>query len=165
MKARNQLNFQAMKRTFAIGLFTLLALFVTESCSNDKQDCASGEETLESTVKSGKVSELALLMREMFEEADSIKAQVERGEAVTINLDHEKILSAHATEPEKVASPKYQAFASSYLESIESLKSAEPGEMLSIYDNMIGNCMACHKSICPGPLVRIKKLQRSNQSD
>ncbi|MCB0839161.1 MAG: hypothetical protein KDD99_20960, partial [Bacteroidetes bacterium] len=64
-----------------------------------------------------------------------------------------------ATEPEKAASDEFKAFANGYLESVKNMQSASPTEMVSLYDNMVENCMSCHRAICPGPLTRIKKLQ------
>lgn len=104
-------------------------------------------------------SELAILMREMFEEAKRIKKQVQNGETVTVKLDHEKILSAHATEPDKAASPKFKSWASAYLAGIESLKNAKPYEAETAYRSLVNNCLNCHKSLCPGPIVRINKLK------
>ena len=95
----------------------------------------------------------------MFDEAQQIKQQIANNEPITINLDHEKILTAHATEPEKAASAKYKAFANAYLQSMKSLKTANPSELVDVYDNLVANCMGCHKALCPGPIVKIKKLQ------
>lgn len=104
-------------------------------------------------------SELALLMRAMYDEAQLIKTQIENGEPVQINLDHEAILTAHATEPEKAGSEAYQAYAQAYLESVKNLQDAAPEQLVSLYDHLVNNCMVCHKALCPGPIVKIKKLQ------
>ncbi len=105
-------------------------------------------------------SELALLMRAMYDEAELIGKQLKNEEQVTINLDYEKILSAHATEPEKAKSPEYLAFAKAFLSNIDSLKVYEGEQAKVFYKNMVSNCMSCHQALCPGPVMRIKKLNK-----
>lgn len=104
-------------------------------------------------------SELALLMRAMADDLEKVKAQIEAGDSVFLSLDHEKILTAHATEPEKAASAEFQAYANHYLETLEVLKIAGPEDFVSIYSNLVDGCASCHQAMCPGPLVRIRKLQ------
>lgn len=134
----------------ALCLFTFYALGV--SCSE------------ENTVKQRPLnpngdSELALLMRAMFDEAQQIKQQIANGDSITLSLDHEKILSAHATEPRKAASPEYKAFAKSYLQTIKNLETVSYAQRADVYDNLVANCMTCHQAMCPGPIVKIKKLR------
>lgn len=104
-------------------------------------------------------SELALLMRSMFEEAEQIKEQVKKGEKPQIKLDHGKILTAHATEPEKAASKEFKDFAKMYLANLEQLKKAKPENVEMVYQSLVQSCMSCHQQLCPGPVVRIKKLR------
>jgi hypothetical protein len=143
-------------RTIA-GLLLVFTLAV--SCAEKKQEPSAGEEQVQKPLNPNGDSELALLMREMFDEAQLIKTQIDNGDPVEVNVEHEKILTAHATEPEKAASEEYRAFAGLYLKSIESLRSANAEEAGAIYSNVVVNCMACHKELCPGPVVKIKKLQ------
>lgn len=104
-------------------------------------------------------SELALLMRDMYEEALRVKYELAAGRPATLNIDHEAILTAHATEPEKAASAEYKAFARGYLATIDNLRKANAGEIAPLYDQLVGSCMGCHEALCPGPIARIKKLQ------
>ena len=103
-------------------------------------------------------SELALLMRAMFDDAQAMKEQIEEGKQPRPTLDYQKILSAEATEPEKAASNTYKVHALSYLQTIKALQEAEAPQAASLYKNMVNSCMGCHKALCPGPTVRIKKL-------
>ena len=108
-------------------------------------------------------SELALLMRDMYSEAERIKEQIAEGEKITISLDHGKILTAHATEPEKAASKEFKAFSQLYLNNIEQLKDSKGEEASKYFSKLVDNCMSCHQAICPGPLVKIKKLKKSKK--
>ncbi|WP_156825935.1 hypothetical protein [Lewinella cohaerens] len=147
-------------RTTLIITICLLSLFAMGvSCSEDSKDCSSTEEQIQKPLNPNGDSELALLMRAMFDEAQRIKKQIANNEPVTLTLDHDKILTAHATEPEKAASEEYKAFAAAYLQTIKSLETASQAQIIDVYDGMVNNCMTCHKALCPGPMVRIKKLQ------
>tara|TARA_B100000965_G_scaffold376175_1_gene369228 strand:- start:128 stop:601 length:474 start_codon:yes stop_codon:yes gene_type:complete len=105
-------------------------------------------------------SELALMMRALYEEADSVRKQIAEGKKVNLSLDHSRILSAHATEPEKVATAEYKGFAQLYLHHVKQLQGAEGEEAQASFNALVESCLSCHKALCPGPVVRIKKLQK-----
>ena len=148
-----------MKNSLKIITCLLLLFALAVSCSEEKKDYSNIENRIQKPINPNGDSELALLMRAMFEEALQIKQQIANGEPINLNINHEKILTAHATEPEKAASAEYKAFANVYLQTIKSLQTANPIQQVNLYDNMVNNCMTCHKALCPGPMVRIKKLQ------
>ncbi|TCP22888.1 hypothetical protein EV195_11015 [Tenacibaculum skagerrakense] len=134
-------------------IIALILTLITTSCETQKED-------INKKIKSpNQDSELALLMREMYDEAIMNKKNITNNKPLKINLDHEKILNAIATEPEKAASSEFKAFANSYLQSIEKLKYSNSHQKKEYFENVVNNCMACHQTLCPGPLVRIKKLQ------
>jgi hypothetical protein len=103
-------------------------------------------------------SELAMLMRAMFEDAEQMKAAIARGEKPVPAFDHARLLTAHATEPEKAASAEYQVWAQSYLQTLQALQNGDLAMAPDLFDNMVGTCMGCHTELCPGPKVRIQKL-------
>ena len=146
--------------TIAKITLALLLLFVLGvACTEDQTETPQVEKTNQQPINPNGDSELALLMRDMYDEARRIKKQIANGEPVTITLDHEAILTAHATEPDKAASETYKAFANSYLQTIEGLKVAPPERRVDIYDQMVSTCMGCHQQLCPGPMMRIRHLQ------
>lgn len=102
-------------------------------------------------------SELTLLMRDMYNYYDSIKVDISNGtleEDVQIFQDIHK---AVATSPEKSSSELYQGMASIYVQSAERLNSPKVNQR-DAFNLMVDNCMNCHQQMCPGPMVRIKKL-------
>lgn len=105
-------------------------------------------------------SELALMMRALYDEADSVRKQIAKGQKVNLSLDHGRILNAHATEPEKVATAEYKGFAQLYLHHVQQLQGAEGEEAQAHFNALVESCLSCHKALCPGPVVRIKKLQK-----
>jgi len=148
-----------MKNYLKITAFSLVIFTMIAACGEAKKEASNDQDRAVQPVNPNGDSELALLMREMFDEAQAIKTQIDKGDPIEVNVAHEKILTAHATEPDKAASEEYRAFADLYLRSIDNLRSAKPDDVGPIYNNMVVNCMACHKELCPGPLVKIKKLQ------
>lgn len=103
-------------------------------------------------------SELALLMREMFEDGMRIKEQIEKGEQPKVLKKFEAIHTAAATQPEKVNDPAFDAFADTYLGLLKNLESADKAQIPQLHNVMVESCMNCHRTFCPGPMVRIKKL-------
>lgn len=101
-------------------------------------------------------SELALLMRNMFEESDSLKQLVLEGKSLSGLEKYEDIHSAIPTDP-TVTGPVFEAFANAYIESIKALENSDSTSVAN-FNNMVNQCMNCHTEFCPGPKKRIKKL-------
>lgn len=139
-------------------LICLLVLYtVLSSCDNGQTKAKTSSGQVEPINPNGD-SELALLMREMYYEMEDLKKGLTKEQSVKIEVDHQAIITAHGTEPEKVASKEYKAFAKSYLSAIDQLKTAQPGDAQAAFSSVVSNCMSCHQAMCPGPIVRIKKL-------
>lgn len=134
----------------AIALFPLCCLLVWQACSDEKT-CAA-------PLNPNGDSELALLMRQMFDDGMRVKQQIEQGEKVSIAVDFEKIRSAKATDPEKMQPAEFQDLAVAYVEAMHALKATGPEEAEARYAAVVSSCMNCHHRICPGPMVRIKKM-------
>jgi hypothetical protein len=103
-------------------------------------------------------SELAILMRDMFDEGMLVKQSIIKGENPEMQLNYDHIHTATPTEEGKNKSTEYQLFAKAYAASVERFKNSTATDRPAAYQNMIDNCMSCHKSVCQGPMVRIKKM-------
>ena len=101
-------------------------------------------------------SELALLMRDMFTESDSLKQLVMNGKALSGLNKYEQIHTAIATDP-TVRGPVFDAFSDAYIEAIRQLETSDTTSTQQ-FNNMVTQCMNCHTEFCPGPRKRIKKL-------
>src|SRR5687768_16695945 len=106
-------------------------------------------------------SELAILMRDMFDEGMVIKQSVIHGNNPELKLEYHHINTATPTEAGKNVSLEYQLFAKAYEASIERFKNGTDADRPAAYQNMVDNCMNCHRAICPGPMVRIQKMYLS----
>jgi len=103
-------------------------------------------------------SELAVHMRDLSTDVELIKEQVLAREAVTVKVDPKHILQAEPTEAGKTELPDYIAYAEAYIHSVNMLENSGPDDAPLFYTSMVNSCINCHKSMCPGPVVRIKKL-------
>jgi len=101
-------------------------------------------------------SELALLMRDMFEESDSLKQLVISGKELSGLKKYQDIHSAIPTDP-TVTGPIFEAFAEAYIESIKALEKSDSSSVFK-FNHMVDQCMNCHTEFCPGPKKRIKQL-------
>ena len=103
-------------------------------------------------------SELAILMRDMYDEGMLVKQSIINGEEAELKVKYHHLTTATPTEAGKNESLEYQLFAKAYEASIERFKNSSAADRPAAYQNMIDNCMSCHRQICPGPMVRIKKM-------
>jgi len=104
-------------------------------------------------------SELALLMKEIHEDAKKWRAELEAGEQPTDSLKiYEELVTSTPTKAE-VKGPVYESFAAMYQSRLDSMFYA--GELdvaKEAYNNLVSSCVDCHGEYCPGPIPTIKKL-------
>jgi cytochrome c553 len=133
----------------------LLVLLVVYACAENQVD--KGESQKE--MKMAEFSELALLMKEIHEDAKKWKAELEAGERPTDSLKiYEKIVTSTPTKAE-VKGPVFEGFASMYQARLDSLFYAGELDMAKdAYNNLISSCVDCHGEYCPGPIPTIEKL-------
>ncbi len=137
----------------------LLLLYIFGvSCGIENQASSNDKNQMQATMTRKGDSALTLLMREMFDDVQAIKQAIENGDSIKLSVDHEKILSAQATQPEKVFTEAYQAFAVTYLQALKNIQTVHASQQMEAYGSLVKNCMTCHQSLCPGPIVKIKKL-------
>jgi hypothetical protein len=99
---------------------------------------------------------MALMMRMMAENADSMRVQLLRGE----KLSSEKypFLRFYLAEPTDTSVLKMQFFENARLfqESYTSL--FKNSNQKQLYNVVVGKCINCHEMYCNGPLKRIRKM-------
>ena len=103
-------------------------------------------------------SELALLMREMFDKGMVMKTAIQEEEMVPFGFDPHAIFTAHATEPDKAASEEYRALGLAYIAAAKAMEEAAPEDRKTYFQGMVHACMACHEQLCPGPTRKIQRM-------
>jgi cytochrome c553 len=123
--------------------------------------CSQDENAAKSALNPNGDSELALLMRAMYDDGMRLKLQIENGEKPDVRVDYEKILTAKPTSPEMIAIPGFEAFAQSYIQAAKALHEAPAEQGRTFYEGLVASCTNCHNAGCTGPLMRIKNLSLS----
>ena len=104
------------------------------------------------------MSEMALLMEQMYVDNQRLKERLEKGEPAGEFPSHfAKIHSAIMTDSTE-NDDFFKKQATVFLEAQELIYS-EPENAKSHYSKAIQACISCHEVKCTGPIVRIKKLQ------
>lgn len=144
-------------------LFTILSFFALVSCQQSKEtpevDAATAKDTVaKKTFDMYEMSEMALLMEQMYVDNQRLKARLEKGEPVGEFPSHfAKIHSAIMTDSTE-NDDFFKNQAKIFLEAQE-LIYKDPENAKTHYSNAIQACISCHEVKCSGPIVRIKKLQ------
>jgi len=104
-------------------------------------------------------SELALLMRQLFVDGETIKKKIQMDEG-TITEDYieliEKCHTAIPTDPD-VKTSQFTSFNTILLNEARFLLD-NPDDNKENFNQVVNKCMQCHEVFCPGPMKRIKKL-------
>lgn len=128
-----------------------------ESCSKDKKECAKDVEI--SPINPNGDSELALLMRKMYDDADAIKVLITNNKG-NITQDYinelERIHTATPTDA-NVKTPEFEAYTKLMIEQANTLFSSETNRAEG-FNSLVNRCVECHQSFCPGPIKKIRKL-------
>jgi len=113
----------------------------------------------ERIVAQEKNSELALLMRDIVDDAQTTRAQVIKGEKP--NNQYKKFSFIHQAIPtdSSVKTVAFKAMSDGYLKSLKTFYKSNKEGKIQAYNVMIANCLNCHKTYCPGPVKRIQKLR------
>jgi hypothetical protein len=105
-------------------------------------------------------SELAVLMREMYDDADLIKNSILKKE---LPPDcRKKFAYLHWATPtdSTTKTEAYPDMATAFMNNLEAFYAEKNAEKrIKKFDIVIQNCITCHQSHCPGPIKKIKKLK------
>ena len=129
------------------------------SCSNTEKKMESSQQ-VEPNNNPNKDSELTLLMRKMYDDADSIKQSI-KSDSGTITDDFikelEEVHTAVPSDP-KLSNPTFTAFNNLIITEAKELQANEENRAEG-FNKLVNRCIDCHKTFCPGPIPRLKKLK------
>jgi hypothetical protein len=147
------------------GLIVVVIIMLSFACGGN--DTPTNEGTSADTTKSAllgqeehKVSELAQMMRDMAAFADSTKAHLSRKEDLLPYPEKFKNMILAESTPGMVDHTTFDPFAMAWLRQLDSLYAAPAEGRDEAYNGLIQHCAVCHGTVCPGPLVRIKKMYK-----
>ena len=134
--------------------YLFLVLFLSAfACNTSKKEVKAPQAPL-----MYEPSEMALLMRGMYEYNKTVKTQI-------INLDSllpfpEDFLNLHTavlTDPEE-RDAAFDSLSIEFLEAQKATFSSTPGAAKEHFNRSIRLCISCHETRCTGPIPKIKKL-------
>lgn len=151
--------FPPSPRTFLIGAWLALCT----ACSSPAPEAGPSTEggtsyVPRSSEQEHQTSPLAALMREMTAFADSTKERLATGRDLPPYPAHFKDMLTAEPTPGMVDHVVYDPFAFAFLFQLDSLYRAPVTARAEVYNAVVAGCASCHGQVCPGPLVRIKKL-------
>lgn len=140
-----------------IGVISFLFL----ACGNDsvKEDVFDIAKIEVSETNPNGDSELALLMRKMFEDGEDIKALITNNEGNITEEYIQELERIHTATPTDadVKTPEFEAYTKLMIEEANVLFGSDSNRVQG-FNNLVNRCINCHQSFCPGPIKRIKKL-------
>ena len=147
-------------KNIVLGCFLVSLFFACNSEPQKKVKKVVKTVTVVTSDSPEKNSELALLMRKMYLDADSIK-QLIVTETGTVSDDFiaelETVHTAKATDPD-VKTAEFDAFNLSLINQAKAIQD-NPENQVEEFNKLVNRCIDCHHSFCPGPIKRIKKLR------
>ncbi len=152
-----------LKNTKAVLFLLAIAVLFTRCQESVKEKSKSGKSgTNCSTKKPLNIngdSELALLMRDMYNTSVSLRIEVERGRVTSkFPQRFNEMHSALATDP-SVRNKKFSILADDYLKGLKVLYTSSQEKLKSNYNASVQKCISCHENFCPGPIQKITKLK------
>lgn len=100
---------------------------------------------------------MALMMRQMAANADSMKAKLLRGESLdSLSFPFIRFYLVEPTD-KNVLEPQFFKNADVYKNAHKAIFD-HPKEQKKYYNLMINPCISCHENYCSGPLRRITKM-------
>lgn len=98
-------------------------------------------------------------MRKMYDQADSIRATIKAGTGNITKEFIDELEFVHEAIPSdpKLSNPTFTAFNELIITEAKTLQATT--EKKQGFNNLVDRCIDCHKTFCPGPISRIKKLK------
>ncbi len=133
------------------------------ACNNqvEEQPTYDKEPETVSPINPNGDSELALLMRNLSYETDSLKQLIMNDKGNVSDefiAELERVHTATPTDP-TVKTDEFKAYNELLINQAKTLQEATDIETKTeLFNQLINRCIDCHQVVCPGPIKRIKKL-------
>lgn len=122
-----------------------------EACSPDKTE--GGKKKFEMYT----MSEMSLLMEQMYLDNQSLKARIQKGEKIGEFPNHFLKIHKAAMTEDKENDDFFKKQAANFIAAQEQIYK-DPKNAKAHFNKGIDACIQCHKVKCGGPIPRIKKL-------
>lgn len=140
-------------RTIFISLFCIGFILACGSEETNKS-----QRTSSSVFSPNEDSELALLMRFMFDDMDRVRSELKAGKHPIITFPAKELFSAEPTDENQVSSDHYHLLGQAFLAAVNQFQQSDYSQLSEHYEVLVESCMSCHQHSCPGPMRRIRNL-------
>jgi hypothetical protein len=148
---------------FFLSLLFVSFLFVNSCANNENTEQVIAKKDPKSTCSKPTIMDpntpkpMALMMRSMAANADSIKAKILRGEKLdSLQFPFIRFYLEEPTD-KNVLEPTFFEHARVFQTAFHEVFK-HPTEQKKYYNLYIEKCVACHQNYCSGPLKRINKM-------
>lgn len=100
-------------------------------------------------------SEMALLMRDMFTQLNSVKLKLELGHDLSNSQLNFALIHEQKATDESFRKEGLEGMSWGYSNAVHQFNNSQT---LTNYRTVVNSCVSCHQSLCPGPLERIDNL-------
>jgi len=131
----------------------LICLLIFVSCNSNKKEVKVEQEPL-----MYKPSEMALLMRKMYEVNKVVKAQIiNKDSLLSFPEEFSTIHTAILTDPTE-RNKEFDSISKQFLLQQKAAFTSNSDSARYHFNKSINSCISCHETRCVGPLPIIKKL-------
>lgn len=126
-----------------------------------EENTSTTEESEPSEPEMYEASELAALMRQMYEDNLKLGEEINAGNIPeSFPEDFKTIHTAVATPGMKTDTAYFNLMAEQYLRNLEKITQANSRREAKIaYNEMVLTCASCHQKYCQGPLPKIRRMK------
>lgn len=129
-----------------------------QSADSMETQAETAETKREKDLMVNEPSELALLMRSMYEENLALKKEIKKGNIP--DSFPEDFLTIHTAKASENLNETFDALAKEYIANMEAITQAKTTEEgVQAYNAMVNTCASCHTIYCQGPLAKIRRLE------
>lgn len=142
-------------KNLLIGLILLVV-----SCQKKSEENGSGiksEKKSEKKFEMYEMSEMALLMEQMYVDNQRLKERIKNGEAIGEFPNHFLKIHKAVMTKEKENDVFFKEQAANFIQAQE-LIYKDPKNAKAHFNKGVDACISCHEVKCGGPIPRIKKL-------
>lgn len=152
---------------FTASLLIFWSVFLYQCTQNENGEVKTEEtktkkislkpSSIDSTKYPNEDSELAWLMRQMYEDGEKMKSAVQNKQFP--EDFREKFKQMHTAVPTdaSVKNEVFKASAQTFLRAMDKFY-VEKDKQVENFNLLVNACVACHQNYCPGPIKKIKKL-------
>ena len=134
-----------------------------ETIQENTQDNKSKDSFINDPRSPNPSSELAVLMRDMWEYTDTLKTNIVTQNTTALPDYRSRFAQIHTALPtdEHTKSPAFDAMAKIMLQKLENVyqnSKKEQSVQVEGFNLLVKSCLQCHEQQCPGPVSKISKL-------